>query len=125
MNNLSFDWLHRPGTKHVAGSGGSQTERRHLDLIVDGTSLYQATGARIFDLVGLLGWAGPEVDRISVDRLLLRIPTDLWNERQQMLVCAECGDIGCGAITARVSRSGGAYVWDDFAHENNYDVSMT
>jgi hypothetical protein len=87
--------------------------------------LFEATGAQTYDLIGLLGWAGPALDRTSIERLLLEIPTDLWDDRQQIFVFAECGDIWCGGITAIVSHSNGAYTWQDFAHENNYDPSMT
>jgi len=40
-------------------------------------------------------------------------------------VCAECGDLGCGALQALVERSPDGFVWHDFAFENNYDTSMT
>ena len=38
-------------------------------------------------------------------------------------VCPECGDIGCGAITAQVEESDGFMIWRDFGYENNYDPS--
>jgi hypothetical protein len=40
-------------------------------------------------------------------------------------VCGECGDLGCGAITAIVERTPEGFVWRNFAFENNYDATMT
>jgi hypothetical protein len=77
------------------------------------------------DLIGLLGSAPVEQDQVSIDRLLLAVPTDLWDARQSIFVCAECGDIRCGAITADVQRADGKYVWSNFAFESNYDKTMT
>lgn len=40
-------------------------------------------------------------------------------------VSGECGDLGCGAITAIVERTPDGFVWRDFAYENDYDAGMT
>ena len=42
-----------------------------------------------------------------------------------LYVCAECGDLGCGAITALVQRTPDGFVWRDFVFEDNYDASIT
>ena len=126
MNTLGFARLIRLGSQE-AGHGivSYKTERHHLDFLIDGVSLYEVSKAGTRDLVGLLGWAPVEQDEVSIERLLLTIPTDLWNDRQMIFVCAECGDIGCGAITADVRRADGKYVWSNFAFENNYDDTVT
>jgi hypothetical protein len=49
----------------------------------------------------------------------------LRSGRVPLSVCAECGDLGCGAITALVERTPDGFVWRDFAFENNYDGTMT
>jgi hypothetical protein len=102
-----------------------KTERHHLDFLIDGVSLYEASNAGARDLIGLLGWAPVERDQICIQRLLLKVPTDLWDARQSIFPCAECGDIGCGAITADVSRTDEKYIWSNFAFENNSDETMT
>jgi hypothetical protein len=124
MNVLSCHWLVRPGSS-IPGPLGSKTERRYLDFIVDGKSLHELTGAGNFDMIGVLGWAGLEADRKAIRQLLLELPAVLPAGRQQIFVCAECGDIGCGSITAHVSSSGDCYVWRDFAYENDYDEAMS
>jgi hypothetical protein len=42
-----------------------------------------------------------------------------------LFVCAECGDLGCGALTVQIAVTDGGIVWRDFAHENDYDPDMT
>ena len=125
VSKLSFSPLVREGASNVGQFRASKTERYHLDFLVDGTSLYDLTNAYNFDLISTLGWSPPEQEARVVRMLLLDIPGDLWEGRQSLFVCGECGDIGCGAITANVSRIGDAYVWKDFAYENNYDEAMT
>ena len=41
-----------------------------------------------------------------------------------LYVCPECGDIGCGAITAQVEETAEHFVWRGFGYENDYDPSM-
>jgi hypothetical protein len=57
----------------------------------------------------------------AVDRLLLTSEADFPNERRSLFVCAECGDLGCGAVTLSVTRVGGKVVWSDFGYENTYE----
>jgi len=126
MNTLSFARLIRTGsgdwTRRI---GPYKTERNHLDFLIDGVSLYGVSKAGARDLIGLLGWSPAEDDQISINRLLLVERPDLANVRQSIFVCAECGDIACGAITAEIQRVAGTYVWSNFAFENNYDEAMT
>jgi hypothetical protein len=41
-----------------------------------------------------------------------------------LFICSECGDIGCGAITALVARDGHSIVWKAFGYENNYEKNI-
>ena len=100
----------------VRSGGGGRTERRYLDFLVDGVSLYDQL--RVGDQVTPLGCWPPEFERESIQQLLTaagRVP---------LYVCAECGDLGCGAITALVERTSDGVVWRDFAFENNDDPSI-
>jgi hypothetical protein len=47
----------------------------------------------------------------------------LYEGRQALYVCPECGDLGCGAISAVVTREGGYFVWKDFAYYNSINYS--
>src|SRR5262245_30383472 len=118
MAALTLQWRHRPGAtgKH---------ERHHIDFIVDGVSLFDLVGAGERDLVGLLGWRPHEEESPLLHELLLRAQAVLPAGRQMLFVCSECGDIGCGAITAQILEQGGRIVWREFAYENDYDPEMT
>jgi len=39
--------------------------------------------------------------------------------------CAQCGDLGCAAITARLTVTPQTVTWSDFAWENDYDDRPT
>lgn len=90
---------------------GTQTERRFLDFVVDGESLYdRGTG----DNVGCLGWLDSEEDELTAKRLLLDAPSD-FDGRVGLFICPECADPHCGAVTALIERQGDDIVWRDFA----------
>ena len=36
-------------------------------------------------------------------------------------MCPECGDLGCGAVTVVIERSGDKIIWRDFGFESNSD----
>jgi hypothetical protein len=109
----------RPAVR--AGSGG-RTERRYLDFVVDGRALLPLVGSP--DLIGGVGWGAAEGERLYIERLLLRAATDVPSGRVSIYVCPECGDIGCGAVTARIAKTSDAFVWSDFAFENNDDSTL-
>jgi hypothetical protein len=46
---------------------------------------------------------------------------DLATGRVMIYVCPDCGDIGCGAITAAILDLGTKIVWRDFAYESGDD----
>jgi hypothetical protein len=110
QSRLELRWRVRSG-------GGGRTERRFLDFIVDGESLYDQL--HFGDQVTALGCWPPDSERENIQRLLSA------SGRVPLYVCAECGDLGCGAITALVERTPEGFVWRDFAFENNYDATMT
>jgi hypothetical protein len=109
-SSLELRWRVRSG-------GGGRTERRYLDFVVDGKSLYDRLG--VGDQVTPLGCWPFETEREHIQQLLSA------SGRVPLYVCAECGDLGCGAITALVERTPDGFVWRDFAFENNYDASIT
>lgn len=95
----------------------------YFDFVVDGVSLYDLL--RPGDMVSCLGWPGREFEEIMAARLLLDSAPDLESGRVELYVCGECADIGCGAITARITVSGGDKVqWSEFGYENDYDPAF-
>lgn len=51
-------------------------------------------------------------------KFLGKLPT----ERILLYVCADCGDLGCGALSAQISFTENSVVWSDFAYENASEI---
>ena len=88
-----------------------------MDYHISGRSLY-------LDLQKLDGNAGspwlPDNTEIR-DMLLLKTPSDMPSGRVPLYVCSLCGDLGCGAVTVRISQQGNSIIWSEFGFEYNYD----
>ena len=41
--------------------------------------------------------------------------------RAAILVCSECGDIGCGALFVQVTLEDDRVIWSDFVYANNWE----
>jgi hypothetical protein len=96
-----------------------------LDFVVGGVSLYEVA-AQNRDLTSVI-WAEPPVpaeQAKAIRRLLAREPGDASDGRVSLFSCAECGDLGCGAITIRIDLVSDAIIWRDFGFENNYECKV-
>jgi hypothetical protein len=38
-----------------------------------------------------------------------------------LFVCPECGDLGCGAVSARIRRAGRSIIWEEIGWQTNYE----
>jgi hypothetical protein len=85
--------------------------RRFLDFVVDGQPLSERHGD---DLISCLGWFVPDEDERAARRLLGESPADV-DGRVAIYVCPECGDVLCGALTARIRHSERVVTWSNFA----------
>jgi hypothetical protein len=110
---LELRWARRKGGPNVTG-------RSYLDFVIDGQSLYKRLKSR--GNITLLGWLRPEQHEAVISELLLLKPTELAENRRELYVCPECGDTGCGSITAVVTKHGDRVIWSDFAHYVNYSL---
>ena len=107
-------------------SGGTfKSERNYIDFVIDGISLSEIVRSAGHDLVSVFTkeWV-PEEREKSLRRLLLLEPADFPNNRRSIMVCAECGDLGCGALSILVESSEEEFVWRDFGYENNYEEEL-
>lgn len=43
-------------------------------------------------------------------------------ERILLYVCSDCGDIGCGALSAKIDFTDEKVIWSDFAYENAIEI---
>ncbi len=119
MDMLTLGYGHRFG--ELSGGGLSKTERNYVDFIISGQSLGQLIGIFTSDQIGIFGWIPDkwyENDRI--DEFLGLIPPELTTGRTKFYVCPECGDIGCGAITAKIEVTEKQIIWSGFGYETNY-----
>ena len=125
MSRLSHRIVHRRGWED---GGAYATERFSVDFLVDGVSLCstlsKALGSKP-DFMGALV-VGDDAWNVSVQQQL-----QLDNERSpdfksetnrfMLYICAECGDIGCGAFTLSIEHTCDAFTWHSFAYETDLD----
>lgn len=112
---------------HRRGSSNS-TERYFCDFLVNGHSLLEmldklsgSKDGQPSDLIGSFVVGYPEHNQQKRDQLLLAAQPDTESGRIMLYICPECGDLGCGAYTVRVEKTGNHYTWNDFAYENGYE----
>jgi hypothetical protein len=120
LSTLDLALRQRPYVK--SPSGTFQSARKYLDFVIDGQSLAERTR---YDLVSVLckEWASEEREK-SVRRLLGEEPADFPDDRRSLLVCGECGDIGCGAISIILHLSAKTVLWQGFGYQNNYEPEI-
>jgi hypothetical protein len=119
---LTFTPAIRVGIKYP--NGNSKSERHFLDFVVNGQSLWERVGKSRDTVSVLCGEYALDESIRAVNRLLLTERSDFPNDRRSLFICSECGDPGCGAITALVVREGDAVVWADFGFENTYEEKI-
>lgn len=83
-------------------SGGYKSGREFWDFVVNGISLWQLCKDEGLDNISC-AWL-PDLYKPAVRRLLLREPGDFPDGRTSLYVCAECGDIACGAVSVRITK---------------------
>jgi len=105
-------------------NGVSKSERHFLDFVIDGESLWEKLGKPL-DTVSVICLEFSREETIdAVRRLLLAKSAVIPNDRRELFICSECGDIGCGAVTVSIVRDGQAIIWKSFGYENNYEPDL-
>jgi hypothetical protein len=102
---LALRWIHLPAAEF-------EPARRFLDFVVDDESLFARLEGD--DHISCLGWLVEEWDELAAQRLLGRAAPDV-EDRVAIWVCTACGDVLCGAVTARVTTTEDEVIWHDFA----------
>lgn len=97
--------------------GIGQTKRGFLDFCIDGSSLYDGLTDRGFDDISCVGWGDVQGQQVAIDRLLCQAPADFPGEKISLYICAECGDLACGAISLIIQEEEGFVVWKDFGFQ--------
>jgi hypothetical protein len=62
----------------------------------------------------------PQAAIEQIDKLCLDAPGDFEDGRVAILVCPVCGDIDCGAVSARIAIGESTVVWEDFGWQDGY-----
>jgi hypothetical protein len=91
----------------------------YLDFAISGQPLREIVEPG--DFIGLFGWLDRSFELTFFARLLLREPSELPSGRVPIYICAECADLGCGAVTTRITKNDDSFVWSDFGFETNYE----
>lgn len=106
-------------------SGGAYKSERHFfDFVVNGNSLWERVGKRHDMVTVLCREFAAEETRKAVHRLLLTEKADFPDDRRSLFICSECGELGCGAITAVVAKAGDNITWKAFGYENTYESDV-
>lgn len=104
----------------------NKTVRSFLDFGVDGRSLYGVMVESGFDNVSpiwLDATAAAATD-MAIARLLGEEPGDAPGGRVSVYVCAECGDLGCGAVTVQLDVGSDRVTWSDWGYQTNYEDAV-
>jgi len=121
MHSLSF----QPAIRS-AESGGAITRRetRHWAGTIDGERIERLVSRALGESGDWAGRLASEPEKWLISGIAMYLgeqPGDLASGRVPVLVCAECGDLACGAIATRIGTESSVVVWSDFAYENTYE----
>jgi hypothetical protein len=105
----------------VDGNITRHPESHYLDFVINGQSVSSmAADAGLGELVTPLNRPWLESVPTEIDRLLGRqIHPELAAGRIAILVCAVCGDLGCGAVTAHLAVTDTTVTWSEWVLEND------
>lgn len=120
MNELSLrEAVH--DSELLDGNILRQRQSYYLDFDIDGRPLRDWID-NTDDVITSLNRPWLSTLEQSIAELTGRCPDpDLPPGRLAVLRCAECGDIGCGAVTARLDLTEDAVTWSDFAWETDIE----
>lgn len=113
----------RPGK---APPGPTKREVQYLQFVINGEPLDSVIGRKYAtDYTTALQPGAGAWRAAHVAMLRGEAPGSLPSGRVPLLLCAECGDIGCGALGAFIEVESESVTWSGFAYENNYDDAFT
>ena len=112
FKELQLKWTNQPDSEY---SG-----RQYLDFIIGGQSLKDHLGMKNDSSVTHFGFfPNKEEQKRALKEFRLQQKTQLSDNRIELYVCGNCGDIGCGAITAKIIDRGDRIVWAEFANQSD------
>ena len=110
--------------RDVRDGEGRKTPRRFLDFEVNAVPLGPAVREAGYDLISCL-WvdnatAAAESAK-AARRLLGQLEADAPGGRVVVYGCAECGHLGCGAVTVDVTISKDTVRWSEWGYQTDYE----
>lgn len=118
METLDFDKKTR-GVQINSKGQVIQNERSYLDFIISGQSAKTKLKAVNFDLISPFGWGDEKYENEIIKEFTGQKRPEIPSGRLMLYVCPECGDIGCGSITADIEITKEKVIWKNFGYENN------
>ena len=119
IKDLNLNWL-RPNKLNDFDT--SKISGQYLDFNISGQSLKEYLGIENDSSVTPLGWFLNKSEQSkSLQEFRLQIKPHLPNNRVELYICNECGDIGCGSVTAKIIDMGDKIVWTEFARQSDPD----
>jgi hypothetical protein len=112
MNTLNFE-------KRTIGEQKKKNERTYFDFIVSGQSLRTILNADNQGLISPFGWGNNDYELEIIKEFRGQKIPQIPSKRLMIYVCADCGDIGCGAITADLEINDDKVIWKNFGYEDN------
>ncbi len=103
----------------LAFRGHHERSRRFHDYVISGVRLSTMVAAS--DNIGVFGWLGEPAQGAFARQLLGEEASPLAPGRVAIFVCAECGDLGCQCVSARLVEERDSVTWTDFGFEADYD----
>lgn len=112
LKDLELVW-----TKHESKE---YSNRHYLDYIVSGQPLREYLRIKGKSNVTPFGFF-PIINeqKRALREFRLQQKTQLASNRIELYICECCGDISCGAITAKIIDAGNRIIWTGFANQNN------
>ncbi len=122
MDELNLTPAIRPGAD--TPTGGTKREVHYLSFVINGSRLEQLLPEGDYTTPLIEGadsaWYHERLAMLRAEQ-----SGELPSGRVPLLVCGECGDIGCGAVGAFIDVGPTAVTWSGFAYENNYEPADT
>ncbi len=96
-------------------------KKEFYDILIDNQSI-----RTLLDTQNITPFWGVKKEQyLSLACFKLNVKPILKSGNVELLVCSECGDIGCGSVTVRIEEKDGYIFWKDFLYENDIDEYPT
>ena len=118
MQTIYFERKTRGEQKNKKGRV-IQNVRNYFDFCVSGQSVSELINSDNLDLITPFGWGEKNYEQEIIKEFIGEINPHIPSGRLMIYVCPECGDIGCGTISADLEITKDSVIWKNFGYENN------